>query len=74
MNSFLLPPFYIISRFDRFKIKLFESLIKFIEKYSNIYSTKLVLLNLTLNTFEVYLFYVKSIAIFFINFIKAKEV
>lgn len=48
-RQMILPPFHIISCFDFFKVKLLENLTKFIEKYSSIYSTKL--LNLTFNIF-----------------------
>jgi hypothetical protein len=50
-KTVILPPIHIISRFDFLPSQTLLSLTKFIEKFSNIQNTKLVLLNLTLNIF-----------------------
>ncbi len=42
---YLLPPFQIISHFDFRRSQITLSLTKFVDKYSNIYNTKLVLSN-----------------------------
>lgn len=62
----ILPLFHIISHFDIFKVK--PSLIKFIERYSNIYTAKLILLDLTEYILILFLFYVKNIVIFLYKF------
>ncbi len=45
INSKLLPPFQIISRFDFGQSQTPSNLTMFIDKYSNIYNTKLVSIN-----------------------------
>ena len=70
-----LPLFHIISRFDFFfLVNFFLCLTKFIEKFSNIYDTKLVLLHATLNIFPQYIcFVLEMLLYFFINLVKLKN-
>jgi hypothetical protein len=45
MHTIILPPFQVIRRFDFGQSQTALNLTKFIDKYSNIYNTKLVSLN-----------------------------